>query len=117
MKKIYFLSTCSTNRRIIKELDLKESNIEMQEIKSQKITAQQLEEMKKRAGSYEALFSKRANNYKALNLQDKTLNEKDYKNLILADYTFLKRPVVIINTSIFIGSDKNNIAALKEALL
>lgn len=88
----------------------------MQEIKTEKITASQLDEMKKMAGSYEALFSRRAIKYKEMGLKDKPLTEKDYRKLILEEYTFLKRPVVIINEKILIGSEKKNVEALKQAL-
>lgn len=88
----------------------------MQEIKTEKITASQLDEMKKLAGSYEALFSRRAIKYKQLGLKEKPLTEKDYRKLILDEYTFLKRPVVIVNDKIFIGSEKKTVAALKQAL-
>lgn len=88
----------------------------MQDIKFEKITPAQLEEMKKMTGSYEALFSRRALKYKALGLKDKQLGEKDYRKYILDEYTFLKRPVVIINDKIFVGSEKKTVAALKKAV-
>ncbi len=88
----------------------------MQNIKEEKISAAQLEEMKKKAGSYEALFSRRAIKYKEMGLKDRQLAEKDYKKLILDEYTFLKRPVVLYRDRIFIGSEKKNVQALKEAL-
>ncbi len=69
------------------------------------------------SGSYEALFSKRAKKYKQMDLKDQKLNEQDYKQLILNDYTFLKRPVVIIEDRIFIGNSKKNIDSLKYNLL
>ena len=68
------------------------------------------------AGSYEALFSRRAMKYKAMGLAEKSLSEKDYKNLILEEYTFLKRPVIILGNKIFIGSSKNVIAAAANEL-
>ena len=86
----------------------------MQDIKTKKITAAQIEEMKKMAGSYEALFSKRALKYKELGLKDKQLTEKDYKNYLLEEYTFLKRPVTIIDNKIFIGSQKKEVEALNN---
>ena len=86
----------------------------MQDIKTEKITAKQLDEMKKMAGTYEALFSRRAMKYKELGLKDKQLTEKDYRNYILEEYTFLKRPVVIIDDKIFIGSEKKTVEALKK---
>lgn len=110
MKKIYYLGTCSTCTRIIKDLGLKEKEFEFQDIKTEKITATQLAEMKKMAGSYEALFSRVAMKYRALGLDKKQLTEDDYKNYILEEYTFLKRPVIIVGNKIFVGNSKNTIA-------
>lgn len=72
--------------------------------------------MKKLVGSYEALFSRRALKYKQLGLKDKLLTEEDYRNFILEEYTFLKRPVTILNNRIFIGNDKKTVEALRLAL-
>ena len=116
MKKVYHLGNCTTCQAIIKETGIDKKGFDMQEIKTEKITASQLDEMKKMAGSYEALFSRRAIKYKEMGLKDKDLTEKDYRKLILEEYTFLKRPVVIINNKIFIGSEKKNVEALKQAL-
>jgi arsenate reductase (glutaredoxin) len=114
--KLYYLSTCSTCKRIIKELGVSTDNFEMQDIKTQKITVGQLDEMKALAGSYEALFSRRSQQYAAMGLKNKTLSEQDYRDLILQEYTFLKRFVVIVGKEIFIGNSKENIAALQKAL-
>ena len=116
MKKIYYLNTCSTCSRIITELGLKDKKFEFQDIKTEKITASQLAEMKKMVGSYEALFSRIALKYRALGLDKKKFGEDDYKKYILEEYTFLKRPVIIINDKIFVGNSKNNIAAVKAEL-
>jgi arsenate reductase len=86
----------------------------MQDIKTEKITPRQLDELKNLAGSYEALFSRRALKYKEWGLKDKALTEKDYRDLILKEYTFLKRPVVINGKKIFIGSEKKTKEALKK---
>lgn len=115
MNKAYYLSTCSTCKKILKEISLPKS-IELQDIKTNKISLEQLKEMKDLAGSYEALFSRRAMKYKSMNLKDKTLTENDYKKLILEEYTFLKRPVVVIDQHIFIGSSPKTIAALSSFL-
>jgi arsenate reductase len=115
MKKIYFLSTCSTCNRIIKELGLDDS-FEFQDIKTNKITTEQLEQMAKMNGSYESLFSRRAMKYKAMGLKEKTLVEADYKKLILEEYTFLQRPVIIINDKIFVGNAKKTIEVIANEL-
>jgi arsenate reductase (glutaredoxin) len=116
MKKIYHLGTCTTSQAIIKETAIDKKGFDMQDIKVEKITPAQLEQMKEMAGSYEALFSRRALKYKELGLKDKALTEKDYRRYILEEYTFLKRPVVILNKQIFVGSEKKTVAALKEAV-
>ena len=54
--------------------------------------------------------------YKALGLKDKNLGEQDYRNYILEEYTFLKRPVFIIGDQIFIGNSKKNIEAVAKTL-
>jgi arsenate reductase (glutaredoxin) len=116
MKKIYHLSTCSTCKRIIKELKLQEYGFIFQDIKTEKITAAQLEQLKTLAGSYEALFSRTAMKYKALGLKEKTLSEEDYKNYILDEYTFLKRPVILIGKEVFIGNAKKTIEQVSNHL-
>jgi arsenate reductase len=50
------------------------------DIKQDPLTAEELEEMYQLSGSYEALFSKKAQLYKSMNLKDKSLTEEDYKN-------------------------------------
>lgn len=115
LKKIYYLKTCSTCIRIIKNLELP-SDFILQDIKSEAITPAQLEELYKLAGSYEALFSKRAQRYKTLHLKDRNLTEKDFKNYILEHYTFLSRPVIIYNHQIFIGNSPKTVEAAKKAL-
>lgn len=87
----------------------------MQDIKFEKITPEQLEEMKDKTGSYEALFSRRALKYKELGLKDKKLEEQDYRQFILEEYTFLKRPVVLLDDKIFVGSEKKTVETLKKA--
>ena len=95
---------------------MKEKNFVFQDIKTEKITPDQLEEMKETAGSYEVLFSRIARKYKELGLAFKTLTEEDYKNYILEEYTFLKRPVIFINDTLFAGNAKNTIEQVKQAL-
>lgn len=112
---IYYLSSCDTCKRILKEL-APSKEIDLQDIKSSPLTDNQLEELKAKAGSYEALFSKRARLYKERNLKEKTLSETDYRSLLLENYTFLKRPVMVIGEEIFIGNTKNVVAAAKEKI-
>jgi arsenate reductase len=116
MKKVYYLSTCSTCTRILKETGLEKKGFEMQDIKTEMITPAQIDEMAKLAGGFEPLFSRVALKYRALGLNEKKLTEKDYRKYILEEYTFLKRPVVIAGNKIFIGNSKANVEAMKKEI-
>lgn len=115
MKKIYHLSSCSTCKRILNELEPSSAYI-LQDIKQDPLTEEQLDEMYELAGSYESLFSKRAQLYKERGLKNEKFVDVDYKNLILEHYTFLKRPVVINNDKIFIGNSKSTVEAAKNTI-
>ena len=113
MKKAYYLAQCSTCQRILNEVNW---SGQLQDIRKKKISEEQLDQMAKMSGSYESLFSRRALKYKSMGLKNKTLSETDYRQLILEEDTFLKRPVFIVNDKIFIGNSKKTIEALSSAL-
>ena len=115
MKKIYYLKSCNTCLRILKSLALSDK-FEHHDIKENPLISSDLEYLKILAGSYEALFSRRAKLYVEMGLKNESLTEGDYKNLILKHYTFLKRPVLVLEDQIFIGNSPKTIAAAKLAL-
>lgn len=115
MRKIYYLKTCSTCQRILKSLPNLDS-FELQDIKTEPMTVKQVEEMANLAGSYEALFSKRATLYKEMGLKDEKLTETDIKRYMLDHYTFLSRPVIIADGKIFIGNSPKTVQAAIEFL-
>lgn len=112
---LFYLASCDTCRKIIKSLP-KDLSLVYHDIKQNPITTAQLEEMKALAGSYEALFSKKAQLYKAMDLKNKSLTEADYKKYLLEHYTFLSRPVFIIEDQIYIGNTQQNILLVTKAL-
>ncbi len=107
MNKIYYLASCDTCRKIIKSLP-KHANLAYHDIKQDPISVEELEEMRRLSGSYEALFSRKAQLYKSMDLKNKTLTEDDYKKYILEHYTFLSRPVFIIDDKIYIGNSQKS---------
>ncbi|MEZ4957929.1 MAG: ArsC/Spx/MgsR family protein [Saprospiraceae bacterium] len=115
MKNVFHLSTCSTCQRIIKELGGL-ADFEQQNLKEKNISAKDLDFLKKKAGSYEALFSRRSMKYRAWGLHEKELGEADYRKYILEEYTFLKRPVIVDGEHVFIGNTKNVVEAAKAHL-
>lgn len=102
MKRLYYLSTCDTCRRLMKEFSAI-NEFELIDIKANNIDAKTLDFLKEKVGSYEALFSKRAIKYKSLGLKDKSLKDEDFRQLILDEYTFLKRPVLIDGDKVVVG--------------
>jgi len=114
MKKIYHLKTCDACRKILKNSTLE--GVKLQNIKETPVTEKELEEMHTLTGSYEALLNKRARIYKEMGLKDQVLTETACKELILADYTFLKRPVAILDKEIFVGNSKKVVEAMQLAL-
>ncbi len=112
---IYYLSTCSTCSRIMNELNITSRNFKLIDIK-QGVDTSDLEAMFKKTGSYEKLFSRVALKYRSLGLNTKSLTEKDYKKYILQEYTFLKRPVILIGNAIFIGNSKSEINQAAKTL-
>jgi arsenate reductase (glutaredoxin) len=115
MKKIYHLANCDTCQKIIKTWKPGKDFV-LQNIKEEPITAKQIDEMIALAGSAEILFSRRALKYKSMGLAEKKLTEKDYRKLIMDEYTFLRRPVMIVDKKIFIGNAPSNVQEAKNYL-
>ena len=115
MNKIYYLASCDTCRKTIKGLPANH-NLAFHDIKQDPITVDELEKMAELSGSYEALFSKKAQLYKSMDLKNQSLTEADFKKYILEHYTFLSRPVFIINDKIYIGNSQQNIHQVHLAL-
>ncbi|MGH1337641.1 MAG: arsenate reductase family protein [Aureispira sp.] len=114
MKKVYILGTCNTCKRILSEVD--SSTMEVQDVKKQALTVEEVEQLAALSGSYESLINRRATKYKEQGLKDKNLTEEEYKALLLEHYTFLKRPVFVLEDTIFVGNAKKTVEALKGYL-
>lgn len=112
MNRIFYLKTCDTCKKILKQIDPLAS-FELREIKEHPITEKELEEMYEKTKSYEALFNKRAQLYKERNLKEQHLTESDYKKYLLEHYTFLARPVIFYKDHLFAGNAKKTV---EEAL-
>ena len=85
----------------------------MREIKSVPITPNELEQMKAHFSSYEELFNKRAVKFRSID--SSSFEDTDYKKLLLSDYTFLKRPVLLLSDKAFAGNSKESIQQMKSA--
>ncbi len=115
MRKLFYLSTCSTCKRLMKTWNLPET-IALVDLKQRGVSQDELLEMYRLSGSYESLFSKRSQKFIGENLQASIHSDADYGRLLPQDYTFLKRPVLIYDDHIFIGNDKKNEARVLNFL-
>jgi len=115
MNKFFYLSTCDTCKKIIKTLQLP-VHIELIDIKFRSILENELDIMKDLSGSYESLFSKKAIKFRSLGFNNQELSEHDYKRLILEEYTFLKRPALVVNKQIVIGNSKESIIKMNHLI-
>jgi arsenate reductase len=112
MKKYIYLSTCDTCKRILKELQLP-ADVEMQDIKKNPVTEEQVAFLYGKTGSYEALINKRSRKFKESGIVAKECTEEQFKGLLFKDYTFLARPVLIWEDEAFIGNAKKTVEAAK----
>ncbi len=112
---LYHLSTCSTCKRIVKELQAKHP-VTLREIKSVPLSLAEVERLAAKAGSYEAIFSRRAIKFRELGLHLTNMGEMDYKRYLLEDYTFLKRPVLETESAVTAGNSKTAVEAMLKSL-
>lgn len=116
MKKAFTLPTCKTCVRIFEDLQPEKKGCEIIDIKAQGISPEDLDKMKELAGSFEALFSRRAMKFRSMGLGDRVLTETDYRELILEEYTFLKRPVFLFDDRVTVGSSKSEVETARQCL-
>ncbi len=114
--KFFTLPTCKTCQRIDADLKPADAGAEIRDIKSAGVTPEEVDAMKALAGSYEALFSRRAMKFRSMGLADQDLSEDDYRRLIIEEYTFLKRPVLLTDDAVFAGSAKAAVEGARAAL-
>jgi arsenate reductase len=93
-----------------------DTSINKIDIKKNPLNVSQLEELHTISGSYEVLFSRRAQLYKQRDLKNKILSEETIKELLLEHYTFLKRPIIIFDKTLFIGNSAAVAAKVKAFL-
>lgn len=108
MRKVFHLSTCTTCKKILAQTNAA-AVCTLQDIKSENINAEELDWLAQKMGSYEALFSRKAMKFRAQGWHEKTLTEADYRRLMLEEYTFLKRPFVVIDDAVFVGNAKKTV--------
>lgn len=107
---IYYLSTCDTNRKLLKQLPV--DKFQLIDIKKYPVSEIHLDKAATFFGSYKALFNKRAQKLKGMVESDKPKTEADFRTFILSDYTILNRPLIKIGEEWFSGSQPQTVTEL-----
>lgn len=116
MRQLFYLSTCSTCQRFLKQLAPLPTELVCQDIKHQALRGWQLDDLRRLSGRYEALFNRRSQKYQAQGLKDQVLSEEAYRALILEEYTFLKRPVLVWDDHLYIGASAEVVQRIRTEL-
>lgn len=112
MKKIFYLKTCNTCKRILNEVDT--SGFELREVKGKIISKDELRELRKRVDSYSDLINRRGRFYTQNDLKNKNLTDAEWEELLLQEYSLLKRPVFVTDDLFFAGNAKKTVEQLKN---
>jgi arsenate reductase len=111
MKKFFYLCTCDTCKRMMKELIL--TDFEIIDIKKTPISPSDLKTARKTVDSYQDLFNKRARKLKELKIDLSQLDDSKIETLILEEYSFLKRPLLLDGEKVLAGNSKSTFAEMK----
>lgn len=94
--RVYWLPYCSTCVKSDQHLKAKGATVARYiNVKEEKVTRAELEELCRALGGVDKLFSKRAMKYRAWGLNEKELSDEDMLNYMLEEYTFIKRPAIV----------------------
>jgi arsenate reductase (glutaredoxin) len=104
MNKFYWLPNCSTCVKAKKFLDANGIEInELRDIKANKLSRAEIENLVEIIGDADKLFSRRAIKYRELGLNKREVSTAEMLDLMTEEYTFIKRPVLVINDEAVAG--------------
>jgi arsenate reductase len=93
---VYGLPHCSTCQRAREYLAARGVEVrEFRDLKSRPLARAEVEELARKAGGPDRLFSRRAMKYRQMNLHEQALSDDDLLRLMAEEYTFVTRPVVV----------------------
>jgi arsenate reductase (glutaredoxin) len=111
MNKFYWLPNCSTCVKAKKFLDANNIEInELRDIKADKLSRAEVENLVELIGGADKLFSRRAIKYRELGLNKREVSTKEMLDLMTDEYTFIKRPVLVIDGKAIAGFSEKSYA-------
>ena len=118
MKEItlYLLPNCSTCQKTLRWLDRRGIRVAvMRDIKEEPLSRPEIEAIANMLGGPSELFSKRAVKYREMNLSERILSDDEMLDLMTEEYTFLKRPVMVIGGKAVAGFFERSFDAFLES--
>ncbi len=100
----YWLSNCSTCQKAKRFLERHGvSFTRIRDIKDEPLSREEIEKLAKMLGGAENLFSRRAVKYREMKLNERELSAVEMLDLMASEYTFLKRPILVIDDRAIAG--------------
>jgi arsenate reductase len=94
--EVYGLPHCTTCQRALQYLRNRDVTISrFRDVKAELLQRSEVEELARKVGGPEKLFSRRALKYRQMGLHERHLTDDDLLRLMTEEYTFVTRPVVV----------------------
>ena len=114
--KFYWLPGCSTCQKAVRWIDRRGVKINtFRDIKEEPLTRNEVENLAKILGGAAELFSKRAVKYRERKLNERELTDAEMLDLMTEEYTFLKRPIMVIDGKATAGFFEKSYESFLEA--
>ena len=106
MKEITFYwlpncSTCQKAKRFIERHNIRDFNL--RDIRENPLARSEVEKLARSLGGANELFSRRAVKYREMKLNERELSNEEMLDLMTEEYTFLKRPILVIGDQAIAG--------------
>jgi arsenate reductase len=94
--EVFGLPHCTTCQRALQYLrDRGISISRFRDVKAEPLQQSEVEELARKVGGPEKLFSRRAMKYRQMRLHERDLTDDDLLRLMTEEYTFVTRPVIV----------------------
>ena len=93
---LYWLPNCSTCKKAAQFLENQNIKInDFRNLKEDPLSREEVENLAEQIGSADELFSRRAIKYREMKLNERELSETEILDLMVTEYAFIKRPVLV----------------------
>jgi len=94
----YWSPNCTTCQKAKRRLERHRVSVTtFRDIKEEPLEREEVEKLVKTLGGASELFSRRAVKYREMKLNERDLSDAEMIDLMTTDYTFLKRPILVVN--------------------